>query len=30
LRQPPIKPLLDAITRTVLVGFGVRLATEAR
>ena len=30
LRQPLIKRLLDAITGTVLVGFGVRLATESR
>jgi len=30
LRQPPVKRLLDAITGTVLVGFGVRLATESR
>jgi threonine/homoserine/homoserine lactone efflux protein len=30
MRQPPAKRVLDAITGTVLMSFGVRLATESR
>lgn len=29
LRTPPIKKAIDAVTGTVLVGFGVRLAAES-
>jgi threonine/homoserine/homoserine lactone efflux protein len=30
LRRPPVWRVLDAVTGTVLVAFGVRLATEQR
>jgi threonine/homoserine/homoserine lactone efflux protein len=30
LRRPPVRRVLDAVTGTVLVAFGVRLATEQR